>query len=59
MEEQKKIMKIIRINKDKNVKWRCGVKNKLIIFTYYSKLFFTLSHIIKLFYQTYLIYLIT
>ena len=33
--------------------------NKLIIFNYYLKLFFILSHIIKLFYQIYLIYLIT
>ena len=31
-------------------------KNKLIIFTFYLKLFLILSQIIKLFYQTYLIY---
>ena len=31
--------------------------NKLVIFTYYLKLFFILSYTIKLFYQTYLIYL--
>ena len=35
------------------------IKNKLIIFTYYLKLFFILSHTIKLFYQIHLIYLIT
>ena len=46
------------INKDKNIKWGYRFKNKLIVFTYYLKLFFILSHIIKLFYQTYLIYLI-
>ena len=43
----------------KKVKWRCILKNKLIVFTYYLKLFFTLNHIIKLFYQIYLIYLMT
>ena len=32
--------------------------NKLIIFIYYLNLFFILSHIIKLFYQIYLIHLI-
>ena len=41
----------------KKVKWRYEFKNKLIIFTYYLKLFLTLSHTIKLFYQIYLIYL--
>ena len=56
-EEVKKIMKIIRANKDKKVKWRFELKNKLIIFTYYLKLkILTLSHTIKLFYQAYLIY---
>ena len=35
------------------------LKNELIIFTYYLKLFFTLNDTIKLFYQTYLIYLMT
>ena len=40
----------------KKVKWIYKSKNKLIIFTYYLKLFLTLSHAIKLFYQTYLIY---
>ena len=48
----KEIIKIIRVNKDKRVKWKCEVKNKLIIFTYYLKLFFTLSYTIKLFYHT-------
>ena len=59
-EEVKEIVKIIRANKDKKVKWRFELKNKLIIFTYYLKLkILTLSHTIKLFYQAYLIYLIT
>ena len=49
----KEIVKVIKINE------RCKFKNKLIVFTYYLKLFLILSHIIKLFYQTYLIYLIT
>ena len=31
----------------------------LIVFIYYLKLFFTLNYIIKLFYQIYLIYLMT
>ena len=51
----KEIMKVIRINGDKNVKWKYELKNKLIVFTYYLKLFFILSHTIELFYQTYLI----
>ena len=54
-----KIVKVIRVNKGKKVKWICEFKNKLIIFTYYLNLFLTLSSIIKLFYQIYLIYLIT
>ena len=33
--------------------------NKLVLLTYYLKLFFILNHNIKLFYQTYLIYLST
>ena len=52
-------MKVIRIKEGKNVKWRYGFKNKLIVFTYHLKLFFTLNHIIKLFYQIDLIYLMT
>ena len=55
----KGIIEVIKINKDKNIKWIYGLKNKLIIFTYYLKLFFTLNHTIKLLYQIYLIYLIT
>ena len=46
-------------NGGKKIKWRYKFKNKLIIFIYYLELFLTLSHVIKLFYQTYLIYLIT
>ena len=45
----KKIIKIIKLNMNKNIKWIYGFKDKLIIFIYY----------LKLFYQTYLIYLIT
>ena len=52
-------MKVIKINEDEKIKWRYGLKNKLIVFTYLLKLFFTLIYTIKLFYQTYLIYLIT
>ena len=52
-------MKITKANEGKNEKWRFGFKNKLIVFTYYLKLFFSLSHNVKLFYQTYLIYLMT
>ena len=54
-----KIVKIIKVNGDKKIKWRSGLNNKLIVFTYYLKLSFILNHIIKLFYQTYLIYLMT
>ena len=50
-------MKVIRSNKNKNIKSICGFDNNLIVFTYYLKLYFTLSSIIQLFYQTYLIYL--
>ena len=42
-------MKTIMTNKDKKVKWKCRLKNKLIVFIYYLKLFLTLTHIIKLF----------
>ena len=42
-------MKVIRANEDKNVKYIYRLKNKLIILTYYLKLFLTLSYIIKLF----------
>ena len=53
-----KIMKVIISNKDKKVKWICEFDNNLIVFTYYLELFFTLSYIIELFYQIYLIYFI-
>ena len=53
------MVEVTKINKSKKIKWNCELKNKLIIFTYYLKLFFILSFIIKLFCQTYLIYLIT
>ena len=39
----KKIVKIIKINEDKKIKQRRELKNKLIIFIYHLKLFFTLS----------------
>ena len=55
----KKIIEVLRIKRDKKVKWKYGLKNKLIGFTYYLKLFFALNHTIKLFYQIYLIYLMT
>ena len=55
----KEIVKISKTNKNKKIKLRYGFKNKLIGFTYYLKLFFILNFTIKLFYQTYLIYLIT
>ena len=55
----KEIMKVIKINEDKKIKWKYGFKNKLIVFTYYLKLFFSLNHTIKLFYHIYLIYLMT
>ena len=55
----REIIEIIRINEDKNIKWKYKLKDKLIILTYHLKLLFTLSYIIKSFYQTYLIYLIT
>ena len=46
----KEIAEIIMVNKDKKVKLRCKLKNKLIIFTYYLNLFLILSYIIKLSY---------
>ena len=55
----KKIIKVIKVNMNKNIKWIYRFKDKLILFIYYLKLFFTLNHNTKLFYQTYLIYLIT
>ena len=55
----KEIVEVIITNNGKKIKQRYGLKNKLIIFTSYSKLFFTLIYIIKLFYQIYLIYLMT
>ena len=53
------IVELTKANRGKRVKWKCGLENKLIVFTYYLKLFFTLIHTIKLFYQTYLVYLLT
>ena len=47
----KEIVEVIRTKGNKNVKWRYKLKNKLIVFTNYLKLFFTLNHTIKLFYQ--------
>ena len=35
-------MEVTRVNWGKNIKWKYGLKNKLIIFIYYLKLFFTL-----------------
>ena len=58
-EVEKEIVEIIKSNGVKKVKWRYIFKNKLIIFTYYLKLFFTLNCVIRLFYQTYLIHLMT
>ena len=46
----KEIAEIIMVNKDKKVKLRCKLKNKLIIFTYYLNLSLILSYIINLFY---------
>ena len=34
-------MEVIRTNEDKKIKWRRGLKNKLIVFIYYLKSFFT------------------
>ena len=34
-------MKVIKINEGKNIKWRYEPKNKLIVITYYLKLFLT------------------
>ena len=42
----KKIIEVIRVNENKNVKWKYEFKNKLSIFIYYLKLFF----IFKLYY---------
>ena len=53
----KELVKTIRTNESKKIKWRYELKNKLIVFIYYSKLFLILSYTIKLFYQIYLIYL--
>ena len=55
----KEIVDVIRANKDRKVKYKCQLKNKLIVLTYFLKLFLTLDHTIKLFYQTYLIYLMS
>ena len=43
-------MEVIIANDDKNVKWKYELKNKLIIFIHYLKIFLTLSNSIKLFY---------
>ena len=51
----KEIVDVIKVNEDKKVQWKYEVKNKLIIFTYYLKLFLILSYTIKLFYQIYII----
>ena len=48
----KEIVDVIRANGDRKVKYKCQLKNKLIVLTYYLKLFLPLSHTIKLFYQT-------
>ena len=53
----KEIVELIKANENKKIKKKFGLKNELIVFIYYLKLFFTLSHTIKLFYQIYLIYL--
>ena len=55
----KKIVEIIIANEGKKIKWKFRLNNKLIIFIYYLKWFLTLSHTFKLFYQIYLVYLIT
>ena len=55
----KEMIEVIRINMDKNIKWIYELKNKLILFFYYLKLILNLSYIIKLFYQIYLIFLMT
>ena len=55
----KEIVEINMTNEGKKVKLRYEFKNKLIIFTYYLKLFFILSYTIKLFYQIYIIQLKT
>ena len=55
----KNIIEVIKANEDKKVKWSGQLNNKLIVFTYYLKLPLTWSHIIKLFYWAYLIYLMT
>ena len=55
----KKIIEVIKINGDKNIKWIYELKNKFILFIYYLKLFLNLSYIIKFFYQIYLIFLMT
>ena len=47
----KEFIEVIRTNKYKNIKWRCEIKNKLNIFTYYLNLFLTLNYTIKFFYQ--------
>ena len=44
----KEIMEVItKVNGGKKVIWRCGLKNKLIVFIYYLKLFFTLRYFTK------------
>ena len=55
----KKIVEVIKTNESKKIKCKYRFKNKLIIFIYKLIFIFIFSDIIKLFYQTYLIYLIT
>ena len=40
----KEIVEVIRINECKKVKQKYRLKNKLIMFTYYSNLFLKLSY---------------
>ena len=42
-------MKVIRANDGKKVKLKYRLNNKLIVFTWYLKLFFILSYTIKSF----------
>ena len=34
----KEIVEVIRANENKKIKWKYGLKNKIIAFTYYSTL---------------------
>ena len=42
----KEAIEVIKTNEGKNVECKCVLKNKLIVFTCYLKLFFTLNYII-------------